>query len=123
MKYEKMFTPIKIGTMELKNRLVVAPMAMDFCDADRTLNEEYAAYVSSRARGGFSMIITEGSIVDTIGYALERMAGICDDRFIPGFKRVADAAHEYGAKLIVQIHHAGAQAPSFWNDGAQPVPS
>lgn len=110
MKYEKMFTPIRIGNMEVKNRLVVAPMDLDLCDPDHKFNDDYIHYMALRARGGWGMLFTEGTVIDPLGFASSRMAGIYNDDFIPQLKKLTDEVHKYGAKLLIQIHHVGAKA-------------
>ncbi|HWQ74461.1 MAG TPA: NADH:flavin oxidoreductase, partial [Syntrophomonas sp.] len=120
MKYEKIFLPIRIGNMELKNRLVVPPMATNYCNPDYSVSERAIAYYGKRAQGGFGLITLEGTVVDPLGRATARMSCIYDDTFIPGLKRLADEVHKWGAKLSVQIHHAGRQTSSA-TMGGQPV--
>ena len=59
MKYEKLFTPIKIGNVEIKNRIAMAPMLMDFGQFDGRTTEMLMDYYEERAKGGTGLIITE----------------------------------------------------------------
>ncbi|HPZ65674.1 MAG TPA: NADH-dependent flavin oxidoreductase, partial [Bacillota bacterium] len=64
MKESKLFTPWNIGTMQLKNRLAMAPMSLGFESQDGTINEKMAAYWEARARGGVALIIIDVVTVD-----------------------------------------------------------
>ena len=59
MKFEKMFSPIQIGPMEVKNRFVVPPMGNNFANTDGTMSDQSVAYYGARAKGGFGLITLE----------------------------------------------------------------
>ncbi len=61
------FTPISIGNIKLKNRLVVAPMVTVYCDQDGMATERFIAYHETKAKGGWGMIIVEDYAVDPLG--------------------------------------------------------
>ena len=110
MKYEKLFTPIKIGNVEIKNRLVMAPMLMDFGQFDGRTTEMLMDYYEERAKGGTGLIITEITRVnDRTGGAAFAQLGMSHDYQIEGMSELAERIHSHGAKLFVQLHHPGRQ--------------
>lgn len=110
MKYEKLFTPIKIGNVEIKNRIVMAPMLMDFGQFDGRTTEQLMNYYEERAKGGTGLIITEITRVnDRTGGSAFAQLGLSHDYQIEGMKELSDRIHKHGAKLFVQLHHPGRQ--------------
>ena len=110
MKYEKLFTPIKIGNVEIKNRIAMAPMLMDFGQFDGRTTEQLMNYYEERAKGGTGLIITEITRVnDRTGAAAFAQLGMSQDYQIEGMSKLADRIHSHGAKLFVQLHHPGRQ--------------
>jgi len=77
-----LFSPLKIKTMELSNRVVMPPMGTNLGNADGTVSEANLAYLKRRARGGPGLIITEISAVHPSGVAINSELGAYDDRFI-----------------------------------------
>ncbi|MGI6406101.1 MAG: FAD-dependent oxidoreductase [Syntrophaceticus sp.] len=121
MDFKLLFSPIRIGTMEVGNRFVVPPMGTNFANPDGTVSDEMIAYWEARAKGGWGLLIVEIAGVDPLGKAIPHQLGLWDDKFIPGYKKLVDAVHRYGAKIAVQIHHAGRQTSSDTLGGEQPV--
>jgi len=118
---KKLFTPISIGKMQLKNRIAMSPMHTDFANPDGTISQRLIDYHEARAAGGVGLIITE---ICTIGEFLpyaSRTVGIWDDRFIPGLKSLVDAVHAHGAKIIPQISHPGPESLSPFFHKIKPV--
>ena len=110
MKYEKLFTPIKIGNVEIKNRIAMAPMLMDFGQFDGRTTEMLMDYYEERAKGGTGLIITEITRVnDRTGGAAFAQLGMSHDYQIEGMSELADRIHRHGAKFFVQLHHPGRQ--------------
>lgn len=121
MRFKALFQPIKIGTMEVKNRFVVPPMGTNYPNDDCTVSDQLVAYHRENAIGGYGLITIEVTAVSPTGKAIIREPGLwCDDQ-IEGYRRLADAIHEHGAKMSVQLHHAGRQTMSVLIDGQQPV--
>lgn len=118
MRLKKLLSHGMIGTMELKNRFVVPPMGTNFGTYDGMVTDEMIAYYSRRAKGGFGLIIIEVTAIDRKGKAILNEVGLWDDSQIPGFKRLMDAIHKEGAKVVVQLHHAGRQCvpPYIFNE-------
>lgn len=107
--FEKLFTPIKINKLNVKNRLVVGPMEVIYSEEDGTITDRYLKYVEERAKGGWGLIICEAHAVMEDGRAFDRCSGIWKDDQIEGERRIAEAAHKYGAKVAMQLIHGGRQ--------------
>jgi len=121
MECSMLLSPIKIGNLEIKNRFVVPPMGSNFANLDGTVTQQMIDYYVARAKGGFGLIIMEVAAVDPIGKAIICEAGLwCDDQ-VEGYKRLTDAVHAAGAKMFVQLHHAGRQTVPPYIGGNQPV--
>ena len=117
---KKLFTPIKIGTMEVKNRIVMAPMGTNIAASDGSVTERLINYLAARAKGGVGLIITEITTVDPVAKYMPNTLGAFDDKLIPSWRDLANAVHAYGAKLAPQLIHPGPIATSALT-GVQPV--
>ena len=115
-----LFSPIKIGTMELKNRIVMPAMGTNYAEPDGMMSEREIAWHVARAKGGCALNITEITNIDPLGKGIPGCPSIWDDKFIPGFAVLAKAIHAHGGRLAIQLHHAGRGAVSFVT-GAQAV--
>jgi 2,4-dienoyl-CoA reductase-like NADH-dependent reductase (Old Yellow Enzyme family)/thioredoxin reductase len=119
--FPKLFEPGLIGSLELKNRLVMPPMATNYATEDGEVTQRQIDYYEERAKGGVGLIIVEFSVVDSpIGKGTMRQIVIDHDRFIPALSKLAAAIKRHGAKAAIQIHHAGRQTSSKIT-GLQPV--
>jgi len=101
--------PQRIGAIELKNRLAVAPMSRVSASPDGTPTDEMTDYYRDFAHGGFGVVITEGTYTDTAhsqGYL--NQPGLATDGHVEGWRRVVEAVHAAGAPVIAQLMHAGA---------------
>lgn len=107
----KVLTPIKVGPMELKNRVQFLAMAKSLGNPDYTISKKQIAYYEAVARGGAGLI-TPGAAIAFPEYpsVLPMQPGVFDDKFIPGLQKLADAVHKYGAKITMQPWHPGAAA-------------
>lgn len=122
MNYENIFKPGKIGKLALKNRIVMPGMSTSLGGAFGEINDHVIRYYEERAKGGTGLIITEFTTIDyELGRGAMNQLRIDHDRFITGFYRLANAVHKYGAKIFVQLHHAGRQGNSLLTDGKQIV--
>jgi len=118
-----LFSPIKIKSLELTNRVVMPPMGTNLGNTDGTVSEANLAYIKRRARGGAGLIITEISSVHPNGSGIANELGAYDDRFIPGLKKIADAVHAAGSKVALQLHHAGRESLYLLQQGKAVAPS
>ena len=122
MKELKMlFNPTKVGTMELKNRIVMPPMGINYAEPDGTVSEREIAYYAARARGGVGLIIAENTCVHPLGRGIPLETGLWDDKHISGWEKLAKEVHAYGAKLAPQLHFAGNKATPEITPGAEVV--
>lgn len=112
MKFEAMFKPIQIGPITVPNRFVVPPMGNNFANTDGSLSEDSKNYYLERAKGGFGLITIESTVIDSKAKGGPRKPCLYDDSTIDSFKRVVDACHEAGAKVSIQLQHAGAEGSS-----------
>jgi len=106
--YQSLLSPGRIGAMELRNRIVVMAMGVNFSEEGGFSGDRVVAYHEEQARGGAGLIISGAcGVMYPIGQVQPWQIGISDDSFIPGLKRVADAVHRHGAKYAVQLHQGG----------------
>jgi 2,4-dienoyl-CoA reductase-like NADH-dependent reductase (Old Yellow Enzyme family)/thioredoxin reductase len=123
MPFETLFSPFRIGNVELKNRIVMPPMATHFAGEDGFVNDRHIAYYLKRIQGGAAYITFEHTGVMKQGRAFPQMALIDSDQHIPHFKRLADAIHHEGGKMVIQINHAGRQTSSTFTGSPIVAPS
>ncbi|MFW9950609.1 MAG: FAD-dependent oxidoreductase [Candidatus Thorarchaeota archaeon] len=106
MKFVKLFEPFKIKNEEIKNRIVMPAMALNF-SRDGGINDKIINFYVERAKGGAGIIIIGGAGVEPRGGG-PTMFAIHDDKYIPGYTQFTTNMHNYGAKTFVQLYHAGA---------------
>jgi len=121
MKFAPLFEPIKIGSMEIRNRLIVPPQGSNLSNPDGTVSQLMHDFYVERAKGGFGLVITEIVAVAKNGNAILQQPGLWSDDHIEGFAKLADAVHKHGAKLCTQIHHAGRQTYPMFIGNEQPI--
>lgn len=114
----KLFEEYKIKNMTLKNRIVMPPMCMYQATADGFPTLFHISHYASRAIGGAGLIIVESTGVTPEGRITDRDLGIWDDSHIANLKRISDVCHINGAKITLQINHAGRKSTS---QAAQPL--
>lgn len=114
---------LKIKSMELSNRVVMPPMGTNLGNKDGTVSDENIAYLKRRAQGKPGLIITEITGVHPDGVVGPNQIGAYDDRFIPGLKKMADAVHQEGCKIAMQIHHTGRESLYLLGKGRAMAPS
>lgn len=100
-----LFTPIKLGKVEIRNRVAFAPMGTGLYSTDGTVTKETIPYIEARARGGVGLIISQFTAATK--FQKFPLMGAYEDRLIPSLKTYADAAHKYGAKAFLQIATMG----------------
>jgi len=106
-----LFDTFQIKGLELKNRVVMPPMCQyAVTKNDGIVNEWHYAHYVSRAIGGAGLIIVEMTDVEPDGRITDKDLGIWSDEHIAPLTRIIDACHQYGAKVGIQIAHAGRKA-------------
>jgi len=108
---KNLFTPITVGELRLKNRIVMPAMHLNYTP-EGEVTDRLIAFYEERAKGGVALIIAGGCIIDEYSGG-RSMVDISDDRFIPGLKRLTDTVHKSGAMIAAQLYHAGRYAHSF----------
>ena len=114
------FSPITIGNLQLKNRVMMAPMENGLAEADGSVNDRLIEYYVERAKNEVAIAVTGSVAIAPEGRGLPKILSCYDDRFIPGLKRLVDAVHDAGSKMAAQIYHAGRQT-SRMITGLEPV--
>jgi 2,4-dienoyl-CoA reductase-like NADH-dependent reductase (Old Yellow Enzyme family)/thioredoxin reductase len=107
-KFEMILKPIAVGSLVLKHRMIMAPMMKIFGAENGELTESVINYYRARARGGAALIST--GLLEVLGRNIERYPRIDDDRYVPGLRTLAEAIHEEGVPIVVQLHHGGSSA-------------
>src|ERR671919_970945 len=102
-----LFTPGRIGEVEIRNRIVLPSMTTRAADAEGFVTEDTLAYYLARARGGVGLITVEMASPEKAGRHRRREVGIYDDRFLPGLTRLVDEIHRAGSKASIQLGHGG----------------
>ena len=118
---KKLFTPYKIGTVTIPNRLVVTAMVTNYCEEDGMANERFIRYHEEKAKGGWGLIITEDYAVNKNAKGYKYIAGLYDDSQIESHKKLTDRIHKYDSKIFCQIYSPGRQTNPMINGGVQPV--
>lgn len=105
------FEPITLGNTEIKNRFAMAPMISNLADASGYTNDIHQAYLEERAIGGYGLIFTEYSYIDSplSKGSRNQMSFVSFDQ-VPRLKRLTERIHSHGAKIFAQIVHAGGKA-------------
>lgn len=105
--YSVLFSPIRIGAMELRNRLVMSPMENSFGTQDGRPTERSIDYFVARAKGGVGLITLGASAIDAQHKEVPSSLHFASDDVIDDHRALVDAVHEHGAKIQPQIAHAG----------------
>jgi len=106
--YAHLLSPGRIGSLELRNRLVMAPMGSNLCEPDGRPGERMQAYFEARARGGVGLVVVEvAAIAWPAGAANPNQLGISDDGFLPDLARLVERIQAHGARAALQLQHAG----------------
>lgn len=114
MKAEKsnLFTPLKIGNIEIKNRVVMPPMCM-YSAEDGYVNDWHIQHYATRAIGGTGLIIVEATgVLPHVSSITDNDLAIWDDKYIDGLTKLVNAVHANGAKIGIQLGHAGRKCES-----------
>lgn len=123
-KYKNLLSPITINGMTLRNRTVMPPIGSNFATVSSEVSEEMIKYYELRAKGGTGLIIVENACVDyPMGTNGTKQCRIDDNQYVPGFYTLVERLHAYGAKVSIQLNHAGASAYAARLNGVQPVSS
>ena len=117
---EALFQPGSIGGLELRNRVLMAPMEKNLCTADGSMTQRYIDYLVARARGGVGLVRVEATYVDVVGKGRPFQCGAHADHVIEPMRRMTDAVHAAGGRVSVELAHCGRQTNATIS-GFQPV--
>ncbi len=108
--YYRLFEEGRIGSMTLKNRIVMPPMATNYAGPSGEPTERLIGYYAERAKGGAGLIIVENVQVKyPQGKNVACQLRLDQNKYVPGFQELAEAVHAHQARIFIQIHHAGRQ--------------
>ena len=114
-----LFDPITIGALELRNRIIMAPLTRSRAGNERVPNKLMAEYYSQRASAG--LILSEATSVTPMGVGYAETPGIWSENQIEGWKLVTTAVHSAGGRIFLQLWHVGRISDPVFLDGALPV--
>jgi 2,4-dienoyl-CoA reductase-like NADH-dependent reductase (Old Yellow Enzyme family) len=117
----KLFEPISICGLELKNRTVRSATYEKLADEDGFVTDELIARYTDLAKGGAGLIITGSALVHVSGRNVPQIMSIHNDNYIGGLKRLADAVHDHGGTVVMQITHGGRQCFPSMLGGNEPI--
>lgn len=114
-----LFEPLQVGDLQLKNRIVMAPLTRCRADAGRVPSALMREYYALRANAG--LIISEATSVTPMGVGYPDTPGIWSEEQIIGWKTITDAVHAAGGKIVLQLWHVGRISDPSYLNGATPV--
>lgn len=105
-----LYEPFQLKNLELKNRLVMAPMHTKFSSETGEVTDRLTAYLEARARGGIGLIVLENTCIDWVyGRPAGNPVTIHDDMCRSGLSNIPLAVHRHGARIVTQLQHTGRQ--------------
>lgn len=102
-KIDALFQPMKIGTMEVKNRIAMAPMGSHSKNPDGSFNQQGVDFYVARAKGGVGLIVTTGIACQNKLDSMRATLATAGDSYIEASQKLTEEVHKYGAKIIIQI--------------------
>lgn len=114
MSYSNLFSPFWLGGIELKNRLVMSPMTMNYATEAGLVTQKLIDYYVERAKGGVGLIMVEGTFFEPAGRGYRNQLGISSEEHTESLKSFTQAVRDHGdgIRCFLQIHHAGWRASS-----------
>jgi 2,4-dienoyl-CoA reductase-like NADH-dependent reductase (Old Yellow Enzyme family)/NADPH-dependent 2,4-dienoyl-CoA reductase/sulfur reductase-like enzyme len=124
-RYRHLLSPGKIGSLQLRNRIVMAAMGTNFASEDGHTTERLISYYEARAKGGSGLVVLETSAaLWPCGASMPNTIGFSKDAFIPGLSELTRRVHQHGARIMAQLNHSGKISQSDTIAGRPiPVPS
>jgi len=114
-----LFTPVKLGSIAMSNRMVMAPLTRNRSSMEGVPQDINVTYYEQRATAG--LIITEATPISAMGHGYPLLPGIYTDAQVDGWKKVTDAVHAKGGKIVIQLWHVGRISHPTLLNGATPV--
>src|SRR6476659_1324882 len=114
MAYRYLWTPLAIGPVTARNRIVFSAHLTNYA-ANGLPTEQHAAYYAARAEGGAGLIITEEHSTHPTDWPYEKLIHGFHRDVIPGYRRITEAVHRHRTPIFAQINHNGGQASSMYS--------
>jgi 2,4-dienoyl-CoA reductase-like NADH-dependent reductase (Old Yellow Enzyme family)/thioredoxin reductase len=122
--YPHLFTPLSIGTMTVKNRLLMSAMSINFgVDQNGFVTDQLTAYFEARARGEVGAMLVGGGAIHPTGIELPELPKLWDDACIPSLARMVAAMRPYNVRFGVQLMHGGRQSYHDQKVAPSPIPA
>lgn len=119
--FPHLLAPGRIGSMALRNRIVVAAMGVSLSEDGGHVGERLIAYHEEQAKGGVGLIVSGvAGVAWPVGQVAWRQTAISDDIFLPGLTELCTRVHRHGAKIAAQLHHGGLVA-GYSTKGGHPL--
>ncbi|MBA7505184.1 NADH oxidase [subsurface metagenome] len=109
----KLLEPLLINKLEIRNRIIMPAMETNLGNKKGEITEKLMKWYELRAKGGVGLIIVEPAYFEKRGSSTKHMLSISSDNKIEGFAKLTKLIKKYGAAVLLQIYHAGAQSPSM----------
>lgn len=107
-RFPHLLSPGQLGTLAVRNRIVMTPMGSNLAEPDGTAGERIQRYYEARAEGGVGMVVVGvAAVAHPSGACNPNQLGISADRFLPGLRRLVERVHAHGARIALQLQHAG----------------
>src|SRR5512144_1893105 len=106
--YDRLFSPVRIGRLEIRNRVAMTAMGVNLAAVGGGINDDIIAFYEARARGGVGLILSGVCrVMDGAGASEACQLAARNGADLQGLQRLAEAVHKYGAKIFIQLHHPG----------------
>src|SRR3954449_10370735 len=115
-----LFTPLKLGALQLPNRILMAPLTRSRATPDARIPTHLQRdYYAQRASAG--LIISEATSVSPMGVGYPDTPGVWSPEQVEGWKLVTKAVHNAGGRILLQLWHVGRMSDPYYLDGALPI--
>lgn len=120
--FKHLFTPLRVGSMTVKNRIFMAPISTHMADTEGRLTEDELKYYEARAKGGVGYITVASVLIEKLSrYGTYRNLGLYEDWHVENLRRLTELVHAHGTMIGAQLLHPAVAAPSSYNEGRRPV--
>ncbi|MEN2986199.1 MAG: NADH:flavin oxidoreductase [Thermodesulfovibrionaceae bacterium] len=117
----KLFSPFRIKSIKMSNRIVRSATYEKMADEDGFVTEQLTDLYIKLAKGGVGLIITGNTLVHVSGRSAPKMLCIHNDFYIEGLKKLTEAIHKVGSQIVIQLTHGGRQCSRLFLGGRDPV--
>jgi N-ethylmaleimide reductase len=114
-----LLSPFSLGSLTLKNRVVLAPMTRSRSGSERIPNAKMAEYYVQRSSAG--LLISEATVIADYAIGWSETPGIYSDEMVAGWKKVVEAVHQAGGRIFLQLWHCGRASHSSFLNGNRPM--